>query len=85
MWHEVLAEVIQKTLSGFGERLSAFGPNLLAMVLILAVGILVSGAVRVALRWLLPRLGFDGFAAASVSLRSCSGAGSRRGPRRSSR
>jgi hypothetical protein len=62
MWHEVLAEVIQKTLSGFGERLSAFGPNLLAMVLILAVGALVSGAVRIALRWLLPRVGFDGFA-----------------------
>ena len=62
MWHEVLAEVIQKTLSGFGERLSAFGPNLLAMILILAVGVLASGAVRVALRWLLPRLGFDGFA-----------------------
>lgn len=62
MWHEVFAEVIQKTLSGFGERLAAFGPNLLAMILILAVGLLVSGALRVALRWLLPRIGFDGFA-----------------------
>jgi len=62
MWHEVFAEVIQKTLSGFGERLAAFGPNLLAMILILAVGLLVSGTLRVALRWLLPRIGFDGFA-----------------------
>jgi len=62
MWHEMLADVIQKTLSGFGERLEAFGPNLLAMILILAVGLLVSGVLRSLLRWLLPRIGFDGFA-----------------------
>jgi len=61
MW-EFLNEVIRKTLSGFGERLAAFGPNLLAMLVILLSGVLVAGGVDVVLKRLLPRLGFDRFA-----------------------
>ncbi len=61
MW-EFLGEVIRKTLSGFGERLGAFGPNILAMLLILAAGLLASGLLHLVLRLLLPRLGFDRFA-----------------------
>jgi hypothetical protein len=58
----ILSEVIRKTLSGFGERVAAFGPNLLAMLLILVVGALVALTVRVLVRLTLPRLGFDRFA-----------------------
>jgi hypothetical protein len=58
----ILSEVIRKTLSGFGERVAAFGPNLLAMLLILAVGALAALTVRVLVRLTLPRLGFDRFA-----------------------
>jgi hypothetical protein len=61
MW-QFLQDVIQKTLSGFGERLAAFGPSLLAMLLILAVGAVAAGATRLALRVALPWLGFDRFA-----------------------
>lgn len=61
MW-QFLGDVIQKTLAGFGERLVAFGPNLLAMAAILLGGVLVAGAVRLGFRFLLPRLGFDRFA-----------------------
>ena len=61
MW-EFLGEVIHETLSGFGERVRAFGPNLLAMLLILATGLLASGLLGVVLRLVLPRLGFDRFA-----------------------
>ena len=59
---EVLDEVVRKTLSGFNERLEAFGPNLLAMLVILAVGLLAALAVRVVVRLVLPRVGFDRFA-----------------------
>jgi hypothetical protein len=59
---EVLDEVVRKTLSGFNERLEAFGPNLLAMLVILAVGLLAALAVRVLVRLVLPRVGFDRFA-----------------------
>ncbi|MBN2370778.1 MAG: hypothetical protein JXO72_09830 [Vicinamibacteria bacterium] len=62
MWQEILAEVIRKTLSGFGERLADFGPNLLAMMVILAVGLLAAMTVRFLLKLLLPRVGFDRFA-----------------------
>jgi hypothetical protein len=62
MWKEVLDDVIRKTLSGFEERLAAFGPNLLAMIVILAAGVLAAGLVRLGLRVLLPRLRFDRFA-----------------------
>jgi hypothetical protein len=59
---EVLHDVIRKTLAGFGERLEAFGPNLLAMLVILAVGIFSAMALRVLVKVLLPWVGFDRFA-----------------------
>jgi hypothetical protein len=59
---EVLDDLIRQTLQGFGQRLAEFGPNLLAMLLILAVGLLAAGVVRFAVRFVLPRLGFDRFA-----------------------
>lgn len=59
---EILQEVIRKTLTGFGERLEDFAPRLLAMLVILAVGVLAAGALRLLLAMLLPRLGFDRFA-----------------------
>ena len=62
MWRQVLDDVIRKTVSGFAERLAAFGPNLLAMVQILLVGVLAAGTVRLLLRLTLPWLGFDRFA-----------------------
>jgi hypothetical protein len=61
MW-QFLQDVVHKTLSGFGERLAAFGPSLLAMLLILITGAVLAGASRVALGFLLPRVGFDRFA-----------------------
>jgi hypothetical protein len=62
MWSEVLDDVIRKTLEGFGDELAAFGPNLLAMLVILGVGLLATLGVRSAVRFVLPRLGFDRFA-----------------------
>lgn len=59
---EVLGNVIRQTLSGFGQRVADFGPNLLAMLVILVAGCLAAGAVRVVVRLVLPRLGFDRFA-----------------------
>src|SRR3972149_5079949 len=56
MWRQVLDDVIRKTVSGFAERLAAFGPNLLAMVLILLVGVLAAGTVRLLPRPTLPWL-----------------------------
>jgi len=61
MW-EFLTEVIRKTVSGFGERMAAFGPNILAMLVILAGGLVIAGSLHVALKLVLPRLGFDRFA-----------------------
>ncbi len=61
MW-EFLSDVIRKTMTGFGERVAAFGPNALAMLVILSAGILIAGALHLVLRLLLPRLGFDRFA-----------------------
>jgi Mechanosensitive ion channel, conserved TM helix len=61
MW-DFLTDVIRRTLSGFGERLAEFGPNFLAMLVILAAGIVIAGALRLLLKVLLPRLGFDRFA-----------------------
>jgi mechanosensitive ion channel-like protein len=60
--NEVLDDVFRKTLEGFGEELAAFGPNLLAMLVILGVGVVLAKALRLAVRFLLPRLGFDRFA-----------------------
>jgi hypothetical protein len=58
----MLSEVLRTTFGEFGARLQAFAPNLLAMVVVLLAGVLVAGAVRVALSLLLPRLGVDRFA-----------------------
>jgi mechanosensitive ion channel-like protein len=63
MWKEILDDVFRKTLAGFGERLAAFGPNLLAMLVILAIGVLVATSLRLLVRVVLPWLGFDRFAA----------------------
>src|SRR5262245_18171482 len=60
---EILDDVFRKTLAGFGERLADFGPNLLAMLVILALGVLVAMSVRLLVRLVLPWLGFDRFAA----------------------
>jgi hypothetical protein len=65
MWRQVLNDVIRETLAGFEERLAAFGPRLLAMLVILAVGAAAALALRLLLLALLPRLGFDRFAARS--------------------
>jgi hypothetical protein len=59
---EFLARVIRETLGGFGERLAAFGPNVLAMLVILLTGLVAAGATHLVLKLLLPRLGFDAFA-----------------------
>lgn len=61
MW-VFLTEVIQKTLAGFGERMAAFGPNILAMLVILVAGVLVALSLHFALKLALPPLGFDRFA-----------------------
>jgi hypothetical protein len=58
----MMNEVIRTTLVEFGERLREFAPNILAMLAILVVGTLVAGAVRVALGFVLPRIGVDRFA-----------------------
>lgn len=62
MWKDVLSDVIQKTLSGFGERLAAFAPNLLAMFVILGVGAVGAALLRVVVSFVLRRVGFDRFA-----------------------
>jgi hypothetical protein len=61
MW-EFLRSTVERTLLGFGDRLIAFGPNLLAMTLLLIVGVVAACAALFVLRRLLPRVGFDGFA-----------------------
>jgi hypothetical protein len=58
---EVLTDVIHKTLAGFGERLAAFAPNLLAMIVILVAGMVVASLVRVVVGFALRWLGFDRF------------------------
>ncbi len=62
MWNDVMADVIGKTLTGFREELASFGPRLLAMLAILAVGAVTAGLVRLLVRVLGPRMGFDPFA-----------------------
>jgi hypothetical protein len=57
-----LGDAIRQTLAGFGERAAAFGPNVLAMLVILLAGVLAAGALQFALKLALPRLGFDRFA-----------------------
>lgn len=58
----MLSGVLQTTFGELGARLTAFAPNLLAMLLLLATGALVAGAIRLALRFALRRLDVDGFA-----------------------
>ena len=58
MW-DIVSELLGKMLSGFGEKLAAFGPNLLAMLLILTAGVIVAGAADLLARFVLARLGFD--------------------------
>lgn len=58
----VLDDVIRQTLLGFSQRLAEFGPNLLAMLVILAAGAIAAWGVRLVVRFLLPRAGFDRFA-----------------------
>lgn len=60
---ELLADVLRKTLNGFEERLLAFGPNLMAMIVIVILGVALAGIVHLGVRLLLPVLGFDRFAA----------------------
>ncbi|MFN8060700.1 MAG: hypothetical protein U0Q12_16210 [Vicinamibacterales bacterium] len=62
MLTNILADVLRKTVSSFGERLTLFLPNLLAMLILLAIGILGAGVVRMLLRLVLPKIGFDRFA-----------------------
>jgi hypothetical protein len=59
---EMMQDVVRRTLDGFGERMAVFGPNLLAMVVLLVVGLLAAGLVRAGLGLVLPRVGFDRFA-----------------------
>lgn len=69
MWNDVLADVIRQTVASFRQELSAFGPRLLAMIVILFAGFVVSGVLRFSLRFVLRRLGFDRLAErAGVSL-----------------
>jgi hypothetical protein len=58
MW-PFLRDVFHRTITGFGERLAAFGPNLLAMLVTLVAGAFVAGVLHVLLKLILPRLGFD--------------------------
>src|SRR5258708_6061063 len=59
---DFLNHVIGRTLSSFGQRLEAVGPDLLAMLLILSLGALAAAALRTLLRRLLPMPGVDRFA-----------------------
>jgi hypothetical protein len=58
---EVFDEVIRTTLAEFFVRFQAFVPNLLAMLVLLAVGLVAAGAVRFGVGFVLRRLGFDRF------------------------
>lgn len=59
---QIVGEVLDTTVREFMTRLAAFGPNLLAMAIILVAGVLIAGAADLAVRLVLPRLGFDRFA-----------------------
>lgn len=60
MW-AFMNEILRQTWSGFADRLIAFGPNLLAMLVTTVAGVVLAGVVHVALKWLLPRVGVDRF------------------------
>jgi hypothetical protein len=59
---DFLRNVIGQTFKSFGERVALFGPNVLAMLLILLMGLVAAGGLHLLLRLLLPKLGFDRFA-----------------------
>jgi hypothetical protein len=61
MW-QFLRQIVERTLEGFGERLAAFGPSVLAMLVLLMAGVVTAWLVRELLRAVLPRVGFDRFA-----------------------
>jgi hypothetical protein len=58
----MLRQVMDTTFAELGTRLTAFAPNLLAMLLLLLVGAVLAGAIHHILRFALPRLGVDRFA-----------------------
>ena len=59
---EVFDEVIRTTLVEFGVRFRDFVPNLLAMLVLLAAGLLAGAAVRIGVGFTLRWVGFDRFA-----------------------
>jgi hypothetical protein len=58
----MLNDVFQTTVVHFVDRVRGFAPNVLAMLAVLLLGVLLAGAVRVGLGFVLPRLGVDRFA-----------------------
>ena len=62
MWKDMLADVIGQTLEGFRQEFAEFGPRLLAMTIVLVAGVVFAALLRLVLRALLRRLGFDRFA-----------------------
>jgi hypothetical protein len=62
MWNEILGNVFRRTVDGFAERVAAFGPNLLAALMLLLGGSLVAVLLRFVLRPVLRWLGLDRFA-----------------------
>ncbi len=58
----IVGAVLDNTVREFMTRLAAFGPNLLAMAIILVAGAVVAVAIDLSVRFVLPRLGFDRFA-----------------------
>ncbi len=62
MFGERLSGLLNQTLSDLWARSVAFAPNVLAMLLILAAGVIVAGVVRVGVRFLLSVAGGDALA-----------------------
>jgi hypothetical protein len=54
---------LRQTSAGFGERLAAFGPRLLAMAVVLVIGVAAAFIVRLAVPVVLAMFRFDRFAA----------------------
>lgn len=57
MWRDVVDVVMR----GFAERLAHFGPNLVAMAVVVLGGLAAAVLLRLGVRAALPRLGFDRF------------------------
>jgi hypothetical protein len=62
MFRDSVEPVLRRTLDELWARAGAFVPNVVAMLLILAAGTVIAGAVYFGLRLALPVLGFDAFA-----------------------